>query len=122
MKYLCLIFFDERNLDALTTDQAKALVEESLNYDDVLRRGGHFIAAQALEPVRAAATIRRQDDKALVTDGPFAETHEQIGGFILLDAPSMQEAVDLAKKIPPARLGGVEVRPIKDLTDTRTAG
>ncbi len=116
MKYLCSVFFDEKNLDALSSKESEALDSESLAYDDVLRKGGHFLAAQALQPVEAATTIRVRGGKVTVTDGPFAETHEQIGGFILIEARDLNEAIQLASRIPAIRLGGIEVRPIKELT------
>ena len=116
MKYLCSVFFDEKNLDALSSKESEALDSESLAYDDVLRKGGHFLAAQALQPVQTATTIRVRGGKVTVTDGPFAETHEQIGGFILIEARDLNEAIQLASKIPAIRLGGIEVRPIKELT------
>jgi len=116
MKYLCMIFFDEKKLDALPKPEYEALVNESLAYDDVLRNGGHLLANQALQSVRAAATIRPQGGKMMITDGPFAETREQIGGFILIAARDLKEAIQLASGIPAVRLGGVEVRPIKELT------
>jgi hypothetical protein len=115
MKYLCSVFFDEKNLDALSESASQALTDESLAYDQTLRDRGHFIAAQALEPVSAATTVRIQNGKVSVTDGPFAETHEQIGGFILIEAKDLNEAIQLASKIPVIRLGGIEVRPIKEL-------
>ena len=116
MKYLCLVFHDEKKLNALSARESEALTDESLDYDDVLRKGGHFIAAQALEPVEAATTVRLAAGKVSVTDGPFAETTEQIGGFVLIEARDLNEAIQLASKIPPIRLGGIEVRPIKELT------
>jgi hypothetical protein len=79
------------------------------------RNRGHFIAAQALESVDAATTVRIRNGKVSVTDGPFAETNEQIGGFILIEAKDLNEAIQLASKIPSIRLGGIEVRPIKEL-------
>jgi hypothetical protein len=115
MKYLCSVFFDEKNLDALSESASQALTDESLAYDQTLRDHGHFIAAQALEPVSAATTVRIRNGKVSVTDGPFAETHEQIGGFILIEAKDLNEAIQLASKIPVIRLGGIEVRPIKEL-------
>jgi hypothetical protein len=118
MKYLCLIFLDEKKLDALPTTEYDALVDESLAYDQVLRDGGHFIAAQALQSVQSATTVRLRSGQATVTDGPFAETNEQIGGFILIDARDFNEAIQLASRIPPVCLGGVEVRPIKELTSS----
>lgn len=115
MKFLCMVVLDEKKLDALSKQESQALDDESLAYDATLRKGGHFIAAQALQSVRRAATVRVQSGKALVTDGPFAETKEQIGGFILLEAKDMDQALELASRIPAVRLGGVEVRPIKEL-------
>jgi len=116
MKYLCLVVLDEKKLDALSSKESEELNDESLAYDDVLRKGGHFLAAQALESVQSATTIRLRNGKVSVTDGPFAETHEQIGGFILIEARDLNEAIQLASKIPVLRLGGIEVRPIKELT------
>ena len=115
MKYLCMVFFDEKNLEALPERESQALDDESLAYDDTLRKRGHFVAAQALESIRAATTVRLRNGKVSVTDGPFAETNEQIGGFILIEAEDLNEAIQLASKIPSIRLGGVEVRPIKEL-------
>jgi hypothetical protein len=116
MKYLCMIFYDEKKLDALPGTDFDNLTDESLAYDDVLRKNGHFIAAQALQSVASAATVRISSGKVSVTDGPFAETNEQVGGFILIEAKDLNEAIQVASKIPAARLGGVEVRPIKELT------
>src|SRR5882757_1441582 len=116
MKYLCMVIIDEKKLQSLSETEAQALVDESLEYDDVLRKGGHFVAAQALESVSAATTIRLRSGKVSMTDGPFAETHEQIGGFILIEAKDLNEAIQLASKIPSIFLGCVEVRPIKELT------
>jgi hypothetical protein len=113
MKYLCMVFFDEKKLDALSKSEFDALTAESLAYNEVLQKGGHFIAAQALQPVHAAITVRTKTGKVSVTDGPFAETNEQIGGFILINAKDLNEAIQVASKIPVIRLGGVEVRPIK---------
>jgi hypothetical protein len=116
MKYLCMVFFDEKRLEALSSAESQALDDESLANDEALRKGGHLLAAQALEPVQAATTVRIRNGKVSVTDGPFAETNEQIGGFLLIEARDLNEAIQLASKIPPIRLGGIEVRPIKELT------
>lgn len=116
MKYLCSVFFDEKQLDALSEKEHEKLDEESLAYDDLLRKDGHFLAAQALQPVEAAATLRVRGGKVTVTDGPFAETREQIGGFLLIEARDLNEAIQLASRIPVIRLGGIEVRPIKEIT------
>jgi hypothetical protein len=119
MKYLCMVFYDEKKLNALSESESQALDDESLAYDDTLRKHGHFVAAQALESVHAATTVRLRSGKVSVTDGPFAETNEQIGGFILIEAKDLNEAIQLASKIPSVRLGGVEVRPVKPLTSSR---
>jgi hypothetical protein len=118
MKYLCMIFFDEKKLDALSKQEYEALVNESLAYDDVLRNSGHLLANQALQSVQAATTVRPGEGKMTITDGPFAETREQIGGFILIAARDLDEAIQLASGIPAVHLGGVEVRPIKELTNS----
>lgn len=119
MKYLCMVFYDEKNLNALSATELQVLDDESLAYDETLRKRGHLIAAQALESVQAATTVRVRNGKVSVTDGPFAETNEQIGGFILIEAQDLNEAIQLAAKMPPIRLGGVEVRPIKMLTSSK---
>lgn len=121
MKYLCMVFYDEKNLNVLSATDLQALDDESLAYDETLRKRGHLIAAQALESVQAATTVRLRNGKVSVTDGPFAETNEQIGGFILIEAQDLNEAIQLAAKMPPIRLGGVEVRPIKTLTSSKQA-
>ncbi|MGH7964468.1 MAG: YciI family protein [Candidatus Binatia bacterium] len=116
MKYLCLIYYDEKKLDALSKSELDTLIEEALAYDEVLRKGGHFIAAQALQSVQAATTLRVRNGKVSITDGPFAETKEQLGGFVLINARDLNEAIQVASKLPPSRLGGVEVRPVWELT------
>src|SRR5262245_41256754 len=98
MKYLCMIYYEEEALDALTGSEYDALTAEALAYDEELRRGGHFIAAQALQPVRTATTVRIRNGKTTTTDGPFAETKEHLGGFILIDARDLNEAIHLASK------------------------
>ena len=118
MKYLCQIFFGEKKLNALPKTELGVLDDQSLDYDDQLRKHQHFVAAQALEPVSAAKTVRMRSGEVSITDGPFAETREQIGGFILIEAKDMDEAVQLATRIPSVRLGGVEVRPVKELSRT----
>ena len=117
MRFLCLVVVDERKLAALSKNEAQALDDISLDHDEKLRQSGKFLAAAALEPVRASKLVRVKDGKVLVTDGPFAETKEQVGGFILIDAKDLDEAIALASKIPAGqRLGGIIVRPVKELT------
>jgi len=114
MKYLCLVFFDERKRNALSEQESQDLIDESLDFDDDLRASGHFVAAHPLEPVHASSTIRVRNGKVTVTDGPFVETNEQIGGFVLIEARDLNEAIQVASRIPPARLGGIEVRPVAE--------
>jgi hypothetical protein len=119
MKYLCMVIVDEKKLKTMSASDSQALDDESLAYDNALRKRGHFLAAQALQSVRAAATVRLRNGKPYVTDGPFAETKEQVGGFILIEAKDRDEAIQLAAKIPGIRLGAVEVRPVKELVASR---
>ncbi len=115
MKYLCLVYIEEEKLDALSAGELQALVDEALDYDEVLRKSGHYIASDALQSVQTATTLRPRNGKVFTTDGPFAETKEQLGGFILIEAPDLNDAIEVASKIPPARLGSIEVRPVMEL-------
>jgi hypothetical protein len=113
MRYLCMVFFDEKKLDALSDDEWRAFEAATRACEENLRRSGHFIAAQALQSVQVATTVRVRNGRVSVTDGPFAETNEQLGGFSVIEAPGMNEAIALASTIPAADLGGVEVRPMQ---------
>jgi hypothetical protein len=115
MKYVCLVYLVEKDMNAMTERESDACVDESLAYDDALRKTGHLIAAHALQPVEAATTIRVRNGKVSATDGPFAETKEQLGGFMLIEARDLNEAMQLATKIPMARHGSIEVRPIRQI-------
>ncbi len=100
MRYLCLIYYDEKNLNTLSQSARQALSEESYAYCDLLRQKGQFIAAEPLEPVHTATTVRIKAGKATTTDGPFAETKEQLGGFFMIDVADLNEAISVAAKIP----------------------
>jgi hypothetical protein len=115
MKYLCLVYDDERNLDAMSDGELDGLVAQCLAVDEELRKSGQVIASEALQPVQTATTVRIRNGKVSTVDGPFAETKEQLGGFFLIDAKDLDEAIQVAAKIPSARLGSIEVRPIWDL-------
>lgn len=115
MKYLCLVYIEEKKLDALSKSELDALDAESLAYDEELRKSGHYIVSQALQSVQTATTVRVRNGRLSTTDGPFAETKEQLGGFILIDAKDLNDAIQVAAKIPPGRLGCIEVRPIQEL-------
>jgi hypothetical protein len=115
MKFLCLVYGEEKALDALSKGEMDVLVDECLAYDDVLRKSGHYLVSDALQSVKAAKTLRVRSGEVAITDGPFAETKEQLLGFILIDARNRDEAVGIAAKIPMASLGSIEVRPVLDL-------
>lgn len=114
MKYLCLAYEEEHTLNALSKDQWDMLRKETLEYVDALKNNGHLIAAEPLQSVRTATTVRVRGGKVAITDGPFAETKETLGGFFLINARDLNEAIQVASKWPSARLGSIEVRPIED--------
>lgn len=122
MKYLCIVYVDEKVLEALSESEFTALVDESLAYDQELLKGGYLLAAQALQPVQTATTLRVRSGKLSTTDGPFAETKEQLGGFLFINARDLNDALQVAAKIPSARVGAVEVRPILELAPLSSAG
>lgn len=114
MRYLCLAYEEQRVLDDLSRTEWKALREETLAYVDSLRASGRLIDTHPLQSAATAATVRVRNGKVAVTDGPFAETKEQIGGFFLIEAADLDEAVRLAAQWPSARFGTIEVRPLED--------
>ena len=114
MKYLCLAYEEEETLNALSRSEWDALRGETLTYVEALRKSGHLIVTQALQSARTGATVRVRSGKLSVTDGPFAETKEQLGGFFLIDARDLKEAIQVASRWPSARLGSIEVRPIEE--------
>ena len=111
MKYLCLVYLDESRLDELPD-------EDCVAYDSAIRMSGHCLASEALESVRTATTVRARNGKVSITDGPFAETKEQLAGFYMIEARNLDEAIALAAEIPPARVGSIEVRPIRPIRET----
>jgi len=115
MRYLCLIYREEEAVESLSRPQLDALVREAVAYDDALRESGHYLASAALQSAQTATTVRIRDGKTLATDGPFAETKEHLAGFILIEARDLDDALRVASSIPPARLGCVEVRPVREL-------
>jgi hypothetical protein len=114
MKYLCMAYEEESKLNALSQSEWDALRNETLAYLEQLRNSGYVIAAEALQSVRTAATVRVRGGKLSITDGPFAETKETLGGFFLINARDLNEAIQVASRWPSARLGSIEVRPIED--------
>jgi len=116
MKFMFMIYHDENVLDAMPKGEMQALIDSALDYDDEIRQSGHYIASDALESSRTARTIRVRGGKVSTTDGPFAETKEQLGGFFLIEAKDIDEACEVASRFPPARVGIIEVRPVRELT------
>ncbi|PZM17308.1 YciI family protein [Rhizobium tubonense] len=116
MKYLCQVWMEDGMVDAMSVEDKKKLDRDSLAYDEVLVERGQLIAAEALQSPRSAVTVRVRDGEVLTTDGPYAETKEQLGGFILIDAKDMNDAIRIAAGIPLAKLCSVEVRPIYDFS------
>jgi hypothetical protein len=110
-----MICYEQRALDSLSKPELDALVAESLAYDDELRKGGHYLYSGALQSVETATTLRIQSGKVVVTDGPFVETKEHVGGIIVIEARDLDEAIALASRIPAGRLGPIEIRPINEL-------
>ena len=112
MKFVCLVYLEHGTLAALPSDEKVELDHNSMAYDKELERRGNYIVAEALNPVTTARTLRVRRGKRSVVDGPFAETKEHLGGFILINAANMDEALDIAAGIPLARYGSIEVRPV----------
>lgn len=112
MKYVCLGYIEPNKWESLSEDDRSAMMEECFAYDDELRRNGHFAGGEALQPPSTAVTLRYSGSKVVVTDGPYAETKEQIGGILLLEADDLNHAIQLMSKHPGVRLGGpFEIRP-----------
>lgn len=111
MRFMCLVFVDTEVGDGMSAEEWRQISEESMAFDKSLEGEGALIIAQALENPRTARTVRVRKGKALVTDGPFAETKEQVAGFILVEARDGEHALEIAARVPLARIGAVEVRP-----------
>ncbi|MCE9554066.1 MAG: YciI family protein [Planctomycetes bacterium] len=125
MKYVCLGFIDETKFAAIPQAEAERMMEECFAYDDELRRGGHFLGGEALDSARNAVTLRMKSGEVAVTDGPFVETKETLGGILLLEARDLNHAIALMSKHPGVKMGPFEIRPadeaINRLCAERTA-
>ncbi|MEK9141365.1 MAG: YciI family protein [Nitrospirota bacterium] len=115
MKYLCLVYVEEKILNSFPNHERLAISNEAMAYCDKLQKAGQLLAASPLHPVETATTVRIREGKTLTTDGPFAETKEQLGGFLMIDVPDLNDAIRVAAQFPAARFGSVEVRPMKEL-------
>ena len=114
MKYLCLIYESEKMYETMPKEEQEAMFGEYFAFTDGIKQGGQYVAGEALHPVHTATTVRVRNGRVSTTDGPFAETKEQLGGFYLVEARDLNEAIQIAAKIPGARYGSIEVRPVID--------
>jgi hypothetical protein len=114
MKYLCLIYDEEKKLETMPKTESDAFMGEYFAFTDSIKKSGHYLGGEALQPVQTATTVRIRNGKLSTTDGPFAETKEQLGGFYLINAADLNDAIQVASRIPSARLGSIEVRPIME--------
>src|SRR5215467_1638914 len=121
MKYVCLGYYDKKKRAAMSESERNDFIEECFAYHDILRKNGHFIGGEALKDAQNAATLRLQSGKVTVTDGPYAETKEQLGGILILEAKDLNHAIELMSKHPGVRGGPFEIRPAADLSDMMAA-
>ena len=118
MKFVCLGYYDRKNWEALSEIEQKTFLEECFAYDDVLRKAGHVVGGEALEPSPKTTTLRSRNGKVVVTDGPYAETKEQLGGFVILDVRDRKHAIELLSKHPGLRIGPFEIRAEDEAVNT----
>ena len=117
MKYVCLGYMDPKKWETMTEQDRNAFVDDCFDYDELLRKNGHFAGGEALQGPQSAATLRFENGQVSVTDGPCAETREQLGGILLLEARDLNHAIQLMSKHPGVRGGSFEIRPSADLTE-----
>jgi len=117
MKYICLGYVNEKKWETISESEQNALIDECLAYDDVLRKNGHFGGGEALQSHRNATTLRWKNGKVFVTDGPYAETKEQLGGILILEARDLNHAIELMSKHPGVKVGPFEIRAAEDLSE-----
>jgi hypothetical protein len=115
MKYVCLCYDEEKKLKAMSKSEWDAIVREVYAYNEELQKKGTLITSEALQSVQLSKTVRVRDGRVSTTDGPFAETKEQLGGFFLINAGDLNEAIQVASRFPSARIGSMEVRPVREL-------
>lgn len=115
MKYMLLCCHDEKKWDSMSKRECDAVMEETMGYCEALKKSGHLLAAEQLEPIETAMSVRVRNGKLAATDGPFAETKEQLGGFFLISARDLNEAIQVASRFPSVRFGTMEVRPVRDI-------
>lgn len=116
MKFICLGYIAEGKWESMSESERNALMDECITYDDYLRKNGHFVGGDALQTARNARTLRWRNEKVVVTDGPYAETKEQLGGILVLEAKDLNHAIELMSKHPGVKAGPFEIRPTEDLS------
>jgi hypothetical protein len=122
MKYICFGYYDKAKFDSMTDDERNAMFDTCFEYDDHLRANGHWVGGEALQSSETALTVYWKDGKVATTDGPYAETKEQLGGFLILEARDMNHAVQLMGQHPAVRLGNTfEIRPVGDMSEIQKA-
>ena len=114
MKYLCLIYDDESKWGTMPKEQADAMMGEYFAFTEGVKKSGHYVGGEALQPTHTATSVRVRQGKISTTDGPFAETKEALGGYYLINAKDLNDAIQVAAKIPSARIGTIEIRPIQE--------
>ena len=117
MKFMCLGYFDEKEFAALSDAERNTFMDDCFAYDDVLRKGGHMVGGEGLQSAPEARTVRRRNGKVVVTDGPYAETREVIGGILILEARDINHAVELMSKHPGTKAGPFEIRGVEDMSE-----
>jgi hypothetical protein len=115
MRYLCLIYSEEKQFPKLPETELKKVMNEYLSFGEGIKQSGHYITAARLQPTHTATTVRSRNGRISTTDGPFAETKEQLGGFYMIEAKDLDDAIAVASRIPGTRVGSIEVRPIWEL-------
>jgi len=113
MKYLCLIYNDEREMGTMPRPDGEKMMAEYWQFTEDIKKSGHYKGGDALQPTTTATTVRVRQGKVATTDGPFAETKEQLGGFYMIDARDLNDAIQVAARIPGAKTGSIEVRPVR---------
>jgi hypothetical protein len=117
MKYLCLIYDEEKKLSSMSKTEGDAMMGEYFAFTEGIKKSGHYLGGNALQPVHTATTVRVRNGKVSTTDGPFAETQEQLGGYYLIEAKDLNDAIQVAAKIPSSRIGSIEIRPIMEFDE-----
>lgn len=117
MKYICLGYIEPNKFETMSENERNAMMDECFTYDDELRKHGHFAGGEALQGPQTAATLRWKNGEVSITDGPYAETKEQLGGILILEARDLNHAIQLMSKHPGVKAGPFEIRPAADLTE-----